>query len=647
MTTDTNRKMTSLYVRPELIVLMVLVCLTLTVFLQTRGFEFCNYDDNVYVYENPRIRGGLTARNIAWAFTEIHESNWHPLTWLSHMTDMQLYGTNAGNHHLTSVLLHVLNAILLFTAFSRMTGLRWQSFFLAAVFAIHPLHVESVAWIAERKDILSTFFMLLALNSYVGYAAKPSRIRYLPVLGFFVCGLLSKPMVVTFPVILLLLDYWPLKRLNSETAQPKAAQALLLEKAPLFVCAALSTVVAFAAQLKGGSVASLTDASLQLRVANALVSYCLYLKDFFAPLRLAVFYPFPQDIPFVHILGAGVIMLAITLGVLRKRAAQPWLTVGWLWYIVTLLPVIGIIKIGLQARADRYTYVPLIGIGIGVIWGISFLLKRAGRAMALGVFGGLILIGFLALLSYRQVSYWRSSIALFEHTLSVTQNNFIAHNNLAQALTEKGDLPEAITQCRLALAINPRCEQTYVNLGLAFAQQRDWPQAIHNYRMALELKPEYAIAHNNLGNILGHQGKAAEAIKHFTMAIQSNPDYAEAYNNMGTVFLSTNKPAEARDQFLFAIKINPDYAEAYSNLGNAFTMLKDFDTALIHHLHAVRLLTDSSDIYYNLGNTYALKGMLSEAVSSFQMALQLNPASEMARQRFEVALELLNASMAQ
>ncbi len=388
MTTGTNRKMTSLYVRPELIILMVLVCLTLTVFLQTRSFEFCNYDDNVYVYENPRIRGGLTAGNIAWAFTEIHEGNWHPLTWLSHMIDMQLYGTNAGNHHLTSVLLHILNAILLFTAFSRMTGQRWQSFFLAAVFAIHPLHVESVAWIAERKDVLSTFFMLLAMNSYVGYAAKPGLIRYLPILGFFICGLLSKPMVVTFPFILLLLDYWPLQRLDSKTAWPKRAQALLMEKVPLFACAALATVMAFIAQLKGGTVASLTDAPLQLRVANAIVAYCVYLKDMIAPFRLGVFYPLPQDIPLTGTLISGMILLAITLGVLRKRAVQPWLAVGWLWYIVTLLPVIGIIKIGLQARADRYTYAPLIGIGFGVIWGISFLLKRAGRAMALGVFGG-------------------------------------------------------------------------------------------------------------------------------------------------------------------------------------------------------------------------------------------------------------------
>ena len=628
---------------------LVLVCLTLAVYVHVRDFDFCNYDDDQYVYQNPWVLNGFSAQGAAWAFTNMHASNWHPLTWLSHMADSQLYGINAGNHHLTNVILHILNTLLLFAAFCRMTGMRWQSFFLAALFALHPLHVESVAWVAERKDVLSTFFMLLALNSYARYAAGPSRTRYLPVLGFFICALLSKPMVVTFPVLLLLLDYWPLGRLrSSETAPQKTtALALLVEKAPLLACAALSTAISFAAQLKGGAVTSLTDAPLQLRLANGLVSYCTYLRDMIEPFRLGLFYPFPDAIPFSVAALAGATILAITLFVLQQRNKQPWLMVGWLWYLVALLPVIGIIRIGLQARADRYTYVSLEGIGIAVIWGITSLLRGSRRSQALGILCGAALVSALMAASYRQVHYWRNSITLFEHTLAVTRNNYIAHNNLGLALINEGRLAEAIAQCRLSLKINPRCAETYVNLGLSFTQQGDLQLAVLNYRIALELKPDFSVAHNNLGMILDKQGNAADAIKHYTLAIKNSPGYAEAYNNMGNALLNLNKPAEARDQFLLALQINPAYAEAHNNLGNAFTIAQDFDRALEHYQHALRLLPNNPDIYCNLGNIYALKGMLAEAVFCFRTAVRLNPASENARSKLDRALQLQQAASAQ
>ncbi len=648
MDIDNQRKMTSLHIRPGLIMGLVLVCLTLAVYVHVRDFDFCNYDDDQYVYQNPWVLNGFSAQGVSWAFTNMHASNWHPLTWLSHMADSQLYGMNAGNHHLTNVILHILNTLLLFAAFCRMTGMRWQSFFLAALFALHPLHVESVAWVAERKDLLSTFFMLLALNSYARYAPDPSRTRYLPVLGFFICGLLSKPMVVTFPVLLLLLDYWPLGRLSSRaTASRKAtALALLAEKAPLLACSALSTAISFTAQLKGGAVMSLTDAPLQLRLANGLVSYCAYLRDMIAPFRLGLFYPFPDAIPFSVAAFAGATVLAITLFVLRQRNKQPWLVVGWLWYLVTLLPVIGIIKIGLQARADRYTYMSLVGIGIAVIWGLASLWSMSRRSKALGILCGAALVIALMVASYRQVHYWRNSITLFEHTLAVTQNNYIAHNNLGLALINEGRLAEAIEQCRLSLKINPRCEETYVNLGLAFTRQGDLQQAVQNYHIALELKPDFPVAHNNLGMILAQQGNAADAIKHYNLAIKSSPDYAEAYNNMGNVLLSLNRPAEARDQFLLALQINPAYAEAHNNLGNAFTIAQDFDRAQAHYQHALQLLPNNPDIYCNLGNIYVLKGMLTEAVFCFRTAVRLNPASDNARRKLERALQLQQAPSA-
>ena len=640
MLVDKERRMTSLYIRPELILGLILVCLTLAVYVQVREFDFCNYDDDTYVYQNPWVRNGFSAGSVAWAFTSMHGANWHPLTWLSHMADSQLYGMNAGSHHLTSVILHVLNTLLLFAAFCRMTGMRWQSFFLAAVFALHPLHVESVAWVAERKDVLSTFFMLLALNAYVRYAATPTLSRYLPVLGLFICGLLSKSMVVTFPVLLLLLDYWPLGRLRYGALPLKTTVVkLLAEKAPLFACAALSTAVSLGAQFKGGAVMSLATAPPQLRLANALVSYCYYLKDMVAPFRLSLLYPFPQEIPVAAVVLAGAALSAITLWVIGQRSRRPWLAVGWLWYLVTLLPVIGIIKIGLQSRADRYMYVPLIGIGIAVIWTAAALLEGSRRSMALGILCGSGLVCVLTALSYQQVCHWRNSIVLYEHVLSATENNFIAHNNLAGALIREGRVADAVNHCRLSLKINPRYLSPYLTLGSVFSQQGDLPRAVQSYRQALELKPDFFGAHNYLGLALAKQGNAADALKHFSLAIKYKPDFAEAHNNMGNVLLSLNKPAEARDQFLRALQINPAFAEAYNNLGNAYAIAQDFDRALANYRQAARLLPDNPDIYCNLGKVYASKGILHEAVLCFRTAVQLNPAAADARSMLAEALQ--------
>ena len=624
-------------VRPEFILGLALVGLTLGVYLQTATFDFCNYDDNTYVYANPWVRGGLSADGAAWAFTSAHGANWHPLTWLSHMADVELYGLNAGSHHLTSVLLHVLNALLLFSAFLRLTGMRWESFFLAGVFAVHPLHVESVAWVAERKDVLSTFFMLLALHAYTGYAAAPNLKKYLAVLSFFICGLLAKPMVVTFPVLLLLLDYWPLGRLSGRgPSRKKLVLKVLAEKVPLLVCAALCSAITLAVQYRGGAVMSLATAPLQSRIANALVSYFSYLRDMVAPFQLSIMYVLPATIPAAAAALAGLTLLAITAAAVVLRKRQPWVTVGWLWYVLTLLPVIGFIKIGLQARADRYTYIPLIGIGLAAIWGLASLGKKVGRAAApAGTAAGVALLIALAALSYQQARHWRNSIALYEHALAVSPDNYMARNNLAGLLVPAGRFAEAIDHCRQAIKSNPGYLLPYINLGLAYARQGETRQAIAVYRRALELKPEFPTARYYLGLVLLQQGDSAGAMEQLSLAIKYDPTFAEAYSNLGYVLLGLNRPAEAREQFLRAVQINPGMAQAYNNLGNACAMLKDFDQALVNYQRAVRLLPNSPDIHCNLGKIYSEKGMLDDAVSCFRRAVELNPASADARAGLE------------
>jgi len=531
----------------KLIVSLFLTIITLATFWQVQNHEFVIYDDYEYITGNSHAQAGLTFDGIVWAFTTTHVSNWHPLTWLSHMLDCHLYGLNPKGHHFNNVLLHIASTLLLFLVLERMTGALWRSSFVAALFALHPLHVESVAWVASRKDVLSTFFWMLTVLAYVRYVEQPGLNRYLLVLLFFALGLMSKPMLVTLPFVLLLLDYWPLGRFqfgqSVGDSNPKTQEAvnlryhrwiglhLIWEKVPFFVFAAVSSLVTLQSQL--GSTASFEVLPLRFRIANALVSYASYIGKMLWPHHLTVLYPHPIDtLPMWQVVGACILLMCISFLVIRQAQQRPYLVVGWLWYLGTLVPVIGLVQVGVQAMADRYTYVPLIGLFMLIVWaGPDLMAKWRHLRIALTVSAG-ILLSALMISSWIQVQYWKNSIMLFNHALDVTSHNYIAHFHLGNALTQQGKLKLAITHYSEALRIKPDYAHAHNNLGNALAEQGKLNLAITHYSEALRIKPDYAHAHYDLGNALAEQGKLNLAITHYSEALRINPDFMEAQHNL-------------------------------------------------------------------------------------------------------------------
>jgi tetratricopeptide (TPR) repeat protein len=581
------------------------------VFGQTLGHEFINYDDEAYVYENPEVARGMTLQGIVWAFTHVHSANWHPLTWISHMLDCQLYGLNPGGHHLTNILLHTATAILLFLVLRRMTGALWRSAFVAAVFAIHPLRVESVAWVAERKDVLSGVFFMLTLGAYVRYARRPwSPVRYGLVVLLFALGLMCKPMLVTLPLVLLLLDYWPLKRfsrpaLGDGKARPvdmpgnfSVPLRLIVEKVPLLALSGAACVATLFAQTVARS--SFEQISLPLRVGNASISYVAYLGQMFWPSGLAVLYPFAAGgVGVSRVVLSLVVLAGISTGVfvLRRR---PYFLTGWLWYLIMLVPVIGIVRVGFQAQADRYTYLPQIGLYLLLTWAAADLC--AGWRHRRVVLGGCSTILLVALIfcARTQASYWRNSELLWTHTLACTADNFIGHNNLGNVLLQKGKVDEAIAHYQRALEIKPDYAEAHNNLGNALLQKGSVDEAIAHYQRALQIKPDYAEAHYNLGEALLKKGSVDEAIAHYQKALQIKPDYAEACYNLGNALFQKGKVDEAIAHFQKALQIKPDYAKAHNNLGNALLQKGSMDEAIAHFQRALQITPDSAEARNNL-----------------------------------------------
>ena len=560
---------------------LILVIAIMAVYIQVVTFDFISYDTATYVYENQHVKAGLTKESINWAFTATYASNWHPLTWLSHMLDVQLFGLNPGWHHLTNVIFHTFNALLLFWVFCLLTGNVWRSGIVAALFALHPLHVQSVAWIAERKDVLSTFFGLLVIWSYVRYVQYPRVGRFMPVVLFFILGLMAKPMIVTLPFILLLLDYWPLKRMQLKFKKTyrvsksiRSKTALIVEKIPLFFIAAVSCIVTVYAQHAGGAVSTLAEIPMHVRIANALMSYASYIGKMFWPSNLAVIYPYGEVWPVWQIVLAFGLLAGITFLAFKCITSHPWFLVGWLWYLGTLVPVIGFVQVGAQAMADRYTYIPLIGLFLVVTWGLSDLWNRY-RLKNVGMVtltAGVLI--FLAALSWKHVGYWKNSITLFEHTLAVTKNNYVAHNNLGHRLLELGKPTAAIPHFEKALQINPAFEVAHLNLGLALSRQGNLEAAINHYSEALKIKHDYAVAHNNIGNAMYRLGKADKAINHYLQALRIDSEYAEAYNNLGAALIQLGETEKAVVSFRKALKVNPGYIDAQKNLENTLTALR-------------------------------------------------------------------------
>lgn len=555
---------------------MFLALITLVTYIRVGTFEFDNYDTDRYIYENSQVKKGLTVEGVRWAFTTTQASNWHPLTWLSHMLDVHLYGLNPGAHHLTNLWFHIANTIVLFLVLSMMTRDLWPSSFVAALFALHPLHVQSVAWLAERKDLLCTFFGLLTIGSYVRYVQYPKIGRYVPVIVFFMLGLLAKPMIVTLPFAMLLLDYWPLRRLQFETPQtisgraPRASSAisLVVEKIPLLVLSSLSCMVTLYAQASGGAISSLDIHPLSVRLCNALVSYGSYIGKMFWPVKLAVFYPHPGVPPTWQIIASGLTVAVLTLLSIRFVKSHPWFIVGWLWFLGTLIPVIGLVQVGVQAMADRYTYVPLIGLFIIISWGLFSLMDRRPLKIAGKALITVVILGALTAVSWKQVGYWQNSITLFERDLAVTKNNYVAHNNLGHRLMELGEPKEAIMHYKKALASNPMFETAHLNLGVVYSSQNKLTEAIYHYAKALEIKPDYAAAYNNMGNALYRLGKSDQAVPNYLKALRINSEYAEAYNNLGAALIRLGDVKGAVGCFKEAVRINPDFRGAQTNLKN-------------------------------------------------------------------------------
>jgi tetratricopeptide (TPR) repeat protein len=592
------------------------------------------------------------------------------------MLDCQLYGLNPKGHHLTNVFFHLLNTLLLFLVLQRMTGAVWRSGFIAALFALHPLHVESVAWVAERKDVLSTFFLFLTLLSYLRYVERSGFYRYLLIILFFTLGLMAKPMLVTLPFVLLLLDYWPLRRVQggqlvaadngrsqlSPRSQKMERQIfrLLWEKVPFFLLAAASSAVTVLVQKSGKALGNLEIYPIKIRFANALISYVSYIWKMIWPHHLVIFYPHPREsVSMLQAAGAGILLTGISILLIWTGRRYRYLAVGWLWYLGTLVPVIGLVQVGAQAMADRYTYVPLIGLFIIIAWGVPDLLARWHYRRIAIASATSLLLPFLLVSTWTQLSHWHDSKTLWKYTLAVAPNKYFAYDNLGEIASDNGNLEEAIDYYAKAFAANPHYEPAISNIGSIFYKQGKYDEAIKRFYQALKIDPDNAVvhsnlgeafsrqgnidkaifhftqavkfdpknfkAHNHLGKIFARQGRLNQAISHFSEAIKINPDYAEAHYNLGTVFLRKGKSDEALKHFSEAVKINPDYAEAQNNLGALLVQQGNFDEAITHLSRALSLNPDYATAHNNMGDALARQGEVDEAISHYSQALRINP----------------------
>jgi tetratricopeptide (TPR) repeat protein len=591
------------------------------VYGQVVGHGFVSVDDNDYILKNPGIRDGVTLRGVVWAFSTFHASNWHPITWLSHMLDVELFGFSPGGHHAVSLLIHLVNVLLLFWLLGKATGAWLRSFAVALIFAIHPMNVESVAWVSERKNLLSTLFWLLAAGAYGRYAVSRRLRDYLGTAGLFTLALMAKPMPVTFPVTLLLLDIWPLRRFHPDR-RPwwPVLRPLVAEKLPLFALAAIASVVTLAAQSAGGAVRSLGESGLADRFGNALIAYALYLGKAVWPSQLVFFYPFdPSRISLVRMLLSALLLLAVTgaAALLARRA--PWGGAGWGWYLVTLLPVIGIVHVGSQSMADRYAYVPLVGIFVIVVWGCAALVPERGRWRPFAAVAATAAVLALGTVAHRQAAHWRSNSALFSRLLEGHMAGKAPSEMESMALR---GLKESIDNA--AGSPSPRAA---LNLGLALLGLEQTDQAMIWLNEALRRDPALPEAHAKIGEILLSRGMAAEAAERFSRAIELMPGYGEAHARLGDTLVRLNRPAEAREHYAIAVDLLPDDAKTLNNLGALLANEGDTEAAVVLFRRAVAAQSEYAPAYFNLGRALWQSGLLDEARARLSEAVRLDPAS--------------------
>lgn len=622
------------------------------VFGQTVGFEFVSWDDPHYIFNNAVICGGLTGDGVCWAFTKCAVCNWHPLTWISHMADCQLYGLWPGGHHLTSVALHAATAIGLLLVLRQMTGELWPSALVAALFAVHPLRAESVAWISERKDVLSGLFFVLTIGAYVSYVRLPhSRSRYLVVLALFACGLMAKQMIVTLPCVLLLLDVWPLGRwsaagLGADLPPPAAGRgwgpfvACLREKLPLFALAAAACWIAVAAQQ--GTIVENNQVSLASRAANALVASATYVVQLFAPSGLAAFYPYPgHGWPAWQVVGSLTLLAAISLFALATRGAQPYFLMGWLWFLGMLVPVVGIVKIGSQAMADRYTYLPHIGLCIAIVWGCRDLVRRWAwprpvvACCAIGIVAAAMLGG------WRQTGYWRNSETLWARALDCTTGNWLAYNDLGLALYDQGRVDEAIALYERAIEIYPSYGEAHSNLAKALSRQGRADAATIHAELSREAHPPRGIADFNIGYYFAGRGKFDQAADYFHKALQFQADDAQLHYHLGAALQKTGKTDLAREHFARAVEIQPNDANAqraYTCLGAILDGEGQPEKARSYYQKAVAIQPPYATAHFCLANNLAVAGRLDQAIAQFEQTVELEPQNARALFRLAVLL---------
>jgi tetratricopeptide (TPR) repeat protein len=657
---------------------------TLVVYWPVTGHQFVNYDDTDYVTENSYVQAGLSAKGLAWVWHSDVARNWHPVTMLSHMLDCQVYGMRPGGHHLTSLLFHIANALLLFLLLRNMTGALWRSGAVAALFALHPLHVESVAWVAERKDVLSTFFFLLTLSAYVAYVNR-SRVQspkskvqgpkpkaqgsadtqhatrnmphaqrstlhafrspsptllYALSLLLFALGLMSKPMLVTVPFVLLLLDFWPLGRImkyegrmmkhGGQNPRPRSyfilhpSSFILLEKVPFLLLSAASCVVTFQVQQRGGSVLDVNNLPVAARVANALMSYVRYLGKMLWPEHLAALYLRKVPWPVWQVGLAAAALLAVSVAVIRLARRRPYLAVGWFWYVGTLVPVIGLVQVGMQTMADRYTYIPLIGIFIAIAWGAWELASgwRVAR-VGLGIATAVVLAACL-MATRNQLAWWKDSETLFQRMITAVEGNYLAHYNMGNLFSRQNKLPEAVQHYEAALKAEPNYAEAHNNLGGVLLRQGRFEEALAHYAAAVRLKPEY-LYYFNLANAQVDAGKAAEAVPSYQQALRLNPNSSQAHHNLGMALQAQGKADAAMAELRAALQLQPDYESAEHNLANRLADAGRVEEAMTHYLAALRLDPNHAESYNGLGICYAMQGKFPEAERQFREAVRLKP----------------------
>jgi len=643
-----------LHIPSELIICCVIAMCVYAVYSRVGGYDFITLDDNQYVFENTHVKNGLSIGSIHWAFTNTETSIWIPVTWLSYMADYELWGLNPGGFHRTNALFHIVNALLIFLLFRMMTGTLWPCVVIAGLFAVHPLQVESVAWVTERKDVLSVFFMFTALIAYVHYTRLKTLYRYCMVVILFTLGLLSKPMIVTFPFVLILLDYWPLHRLfrvkpstTGDSGKKKRNHPhvgnidlhILAEKVPFLALSVAVSVITLTAFTASEPVLRLDSLTPGHRFSNSLVSYATYLKNIVWPVNLPIFYP--NDRGVLPPWGALLLVILITIMAIRLRKRYPFIFFGWLWFLGTLIPVIGIFPTGIQVMADRFTYMPIMGIFTMITWYGASIMKGKKHERLMKILAAGTVLALLSAASWVRLGYWRDNTTLFAQAVRVTNDHWLAYNSLGTGFEFEGDLVKAAEYYREAVRINPYYCYARYNLGRVYALTGDYDQAGEQFATVLSFMPDFADAHYNLALVLHHQGKLDMAAEHYEQSLRIKKDNYYARWNLGRIYEDRGDISEAMDQYTRALRLNPDFAEAHYNLGNVLAEEGRLAESIRHYSDALRIRPDYTEALNNLGNVLEHLGRYNEAVDNYAKALVIKPDNPVLHSNMGAVLQKL------